>query len=398
MAGRTPKCKEPKKIFFIFDDPSAYPPAPSPETEEESLIAGVPQRPALQLKFTGTGREYFRIWIVNLCLTLLTLGIFSAWAKVRKKHYFYSHTKLAGTPFQYLGQPIPILRGRIIGALLFLAYFVASHFLQSTLPYLLVIGLVVAPWVVIRSAAFNARYSAFRNITFSFKSDWRAAAQTLYWLGIIPIYVLGAFLHWWEKGKFVAVATLIGMILFPYWVRRLKAYLICNISYGGKSAKFTAKGDHFFVTYFVAALIVTIVGAAGIFGTYAIRSHYSIPITAQSLLPYVMIYSAYALAYAYVQTRITNLVWSNTRLGPLRFEANLRFGEMAKLYIVNAAAILASAGLLIPWAIIRSVRYRVEQTKVIPEAELSEFRGRKGAAVSAAGAETIDLFDMDISV
>ena len=46
----------------------------------------------LSLEFHGSAREYFRIWIVNLCLTLLTFGIFSAWAKVRKKRFAYSHT------------------------------------------------------------------------------------------------------------------------------------------------------------------------------------------------------------------------------------------------------------------------------------------------------------------
>jgi hypothetical protein len=49
-------------------------------------------QPELSLEFSGSAREYFRIWITNLCLTLLTFGIFSAWAKVRKKRYTYSHT------------------------------------------------------------------------------------------------------------------------------------------------------------------------------------------------------------------------------------------------------------------------------------------------------------------
>ncbi len=31
-------------------------------------------------RFTGNGGEYFRIWIVNLMLTIVTLGIYSAWA------------------------------------------------------------------------------------------------------------------------------------------------------------------------------------------------------------------------------------------------------------------------------------------------------------------------------
>ena len=51
------------------------------------------------VEFSGSAREYFRIWIVNLCLTLLTAGIFSAWAKVRKKRYYYSHTTLMGLLF-----------------------------------------------------------------------------------------------------------------------------------------------------------------------------------------------------------------------------------------------------------------------------------------------------------
>ena len=46
------------------------------------------ERRPLSLVFKGTTRDYFRLWIVNLCLTLFTLGIFSAWAKVRKKRYF----------------------------------------------------------------------------------------------------------------------------------------------------------------------------------------------------------------------------------------------------------------------------------------------------------------------
>ena len=40
---------------------------------------------AVSLKFTGKAGEYFRIWIVNVCLSVVTLGIYSAWAKVRRK-------------------------------------------------------------------------------------------------------------------------------------------------------------------------------------------------------------------------------------------------------------------------------------------------------------------------
>ena len=51
--------------------------------------------------FTGTGGEYFRIWIVNLILSILTLGIYSAWAKVRTNRYFYGNTQVDDTGFEY---------------------------------------------------------------------------------------------------------------------------------------------------------------------------------------------------------------------------------------------------------------------------------------------------------
>ncbi len=47
------------------------------------------------LSFHGSAGEYFRIWIVNLCFSVITLGICSAWAKVpyfiaRQKGYIAS--------------------------------------------------------------------------------------------------------------------------------------------------------------------------------------------------------------------------------------------------------------------------------------------------------------------
>jgi hypothetical protein len=74
----------------------------------------------LALKFNGSAGEYFRIWIVNIALTILTLGIYGAWAKVRTRRYFYSNTLLDGQPFDYTAKPGTILMGHLIigGALI----------------------------------------------------------------------------------------------------------------------------------------------------------------------------------------------------------------------------------------------------------------------------------------
>ena len=67
---------------------------------------------AEQLHFTGRGGEYFGVWIVNLLLTIVTLGIYSPWAKVRRLQYFYRHTEVAGSSFDFHGSPIRILIGQ----------------------------------------------------------------------------------------------------------------------------------------------------------------------------------------------------------------------------------------------------------------------------------------------
>ena len=51
---------------------------------------------------------------MNIILTILTLGIYSAWAKVRHKKYIYGSARLNGAGFEYLADPAKILKGRMI--------------------------------------------------------------------------------------------------------------------------------------------------------------------------------------------------------------------------------------------------------------------------------------------
>jgi uncharacterized membrane protein YjgN (DUF898 family) len=78
------------------------------------------------LRFEGSADEYLKIWIVNLALSIVTLGVFSAWAKVRSKRYFYGNTFIGTHAFDYHAQPLRILVGRAIAAALLLAYVLAD--------------------------------------------------------------------------------------------------------------------------------------------------------------------------------------------------------------------------------------------------------------------------------
>ncbi len=395
--------KHPEKIHWIETEESrrarraAEEPSPLVAKSVSADQSLQEQSLELRLQFSGSAQEYFRIWIVNLCLSLLTLGIFSAWAKVRKKRYLYSHTTIGGTRFQYLAQPIPILKGRCVAAIGFLAYYISSHFITSLFPWVLGAGLVVAPWVIVRSVAFNARYTAFRNMTFHFNGSYPDALKVLYAWGIIPFLVIGMMFDWQGKTTFLGIASAAFAFSFPWWIRRLKRFIIEQTSYGRKKGQFFATGGQFFKLYCISGLIIlALTIPLGIAVTILFSS--SKQMWLLTYLSPVSIYAGYVLGYAYVRARSGNLVWNHTRLGPLSFQSTLRCRDLVRLYVTNALGIIASLGLLIPWAVMRTLKYRADNMKVLQQGSLTEFLGSDMSAVAAAGAETLDFFDVDLSL
>jgi uncharacterized membrane protein YjgN (DUF898 family) len=121
------------------------------------------------LQFSGSGAEYFRIWVVNVCLSIVTLGIYSAWAKVRRNQYFYRHTTLAGAGFDYHGDPKTILKGRIFAFLMFACYSLVGQFNQAAALVILAAIMALMPWLLVRSLRFRLHNTSYRGLRFTGK-------------------------------------------------------------------------------------------------------------------------------------------------------------------------------------------------------------------------------------
>lgn len=141
--------------------------------------------------FTGKAGEYFGIWIVNLLLSIVTLGIYSAWAKVRRKKYFYNNTLIDGVGFDYHASPIAILKGRIIAVTLFVLYQVLVGFSPIVAGVLLIAFLIALPWIVVRGLTFNARNSSHRGLRFDFDGTYGQAALAFIGYPILILITLG---------------------------------------------------------------------------------------------------------------------------------------------------------------------------------------------------------------
>lgn len=183
----------------------------APETtpaEFDAPTTAEAAQPWQVLKFHGTGGEYFRIWIVNLVLTLLTLGIYSAWATVRERRYFYGHTEVAGGRFDFHGEPLQILFGRIIAIVLLIGWSQGA-LLHSAIPFIsaaIVLGLL--PMFLVRALGFRLRHTSLRNIRFGFSGKISDAYKAL-WPYIAAllvaaagmIYISNEILAWTEEAE-----------------------------------------------------------------------------------------------------------------------------------------------------------------------------------------------------
>jgi uncharacterized membrane protein YjgN (DUF898 family) len=337
-------------------------------------------------EFTGTATEYFRIWIVNLFFTLTTLGIYSAWAKVRKRRYFYGSTRLDGDSFDYFASPKAILNGRIIALAVFAIYALAGELYPQSRYAFYAVGVLAFPWLVVRALAFNSRNSAYRGLRFDFQATTKQAARV--YIGMLAVVVLTAGLA------------------FPWFMARQKAFVVSQHAFGTSRFECELPARRFYGIYLRATLLFVAFAIPGVALTgYLTFKQYEGGISLPEafawltwLLPVLPIYIGYAVSYAYVQARSTNLLWSKVHGPGLRFACTLSARKLMKLYFGNVIAIACSAGLLIPWAVIRTLRYRLANFSMIVAGSPVHHMNPLLAPVGASSQELGDFFNMDVGV
>jgi len=358
-----------------------------PETQPagdaaEIRLPPVQARPTTDFpfEFTGNATEYFRIWIVNLALSIVTLGIYSAWAKVRTQRYFYANTRVAGAPFEYLARPIPILKGRLIAFVLFGGYVLSGHFSFKVQIALALLIAIASPWLIVRGLKFRARYSAWRSINFSFVGDYGTAYVNYLLLYLIVPFTLS--------------------IYYPFLKGRQKRYVVDNTRYGTQPLHFSALNGDFFPPYLAAfgMFFLWYLGMSFLTGVLIVNLGHSYRHPQPGLL-YTMvgvIYVGVFMIAMFLSARVNNLVYNSIDIGGNRLHSTLRARDLIGLYLVNTVAILCSAGMLIPWAMIRLARYRASRLTLLSVGNLDTFAAAHAPDESAAGSEVDSVFDIDI--
>ena len=375
----------------------------------------------IQWRFHGTAKEYFGIWLSNLVLTVVTLGIFSAWAKVRRNRYMLGNTEIAGSVLQYHATGGMILIGRIIAVGLIIAYSqISTFFPQFYIPVLVVFAFIL-PWMLDRGMAFRCRMVSWHNIHFRWLGSYRIALR-----GMLPLLIAflpyfaaaGLFINLLETGMldpaemqpyfwYILAALIFGLVLYPWAARAMAQMVVDHVAWGSLRLKNTVTLKRYTVRvllYLYLALIggyaVSIGGVMGmflIFGRVEPDPFMVLLLLAPFLLVLFAMYRAFRGMMRELITNTSHALDQRDGAEAAYFHAGYSWWGLVKLEVVNLFASIATLSLLVPWARIRREKYLTERSAISfcqdPEAML-DAQQEYNASFAAEYAD-LDGFDFD---
>jgi uncharacterized membrane protein YjgN (DUF898 family) len=367
----------------------------------------------LTIEFTGSGSEYFRIWIVNLLLLIVTLGIYYPWAKVRRLRYFHGNTLVAGAPLDFHGSPWKMLKGYLLVGLLFGLYSWAGQF--SALAGLVAFLIVAAVWPALLKSAMQFRLAntSWRGLRFRFKGSLADAYRA-----ILPIFAPGVFFVAANVGLadpeqpplwylfLGGGVTLVSLAVAPWLLWNFKRYQHDHYALASLQTRFVATRRAFYKLAFkalgVLVLPTLIVGLSVALGAYMVKQQGEFgpkSTLAFTLLPLLFMLIVFISAMPYLTARFQDLVWNGTSNASIRFLSDLRFRALLWLTLKNWILVICTLGLYWPFAAVATARLRLQAVRVQaredPETLLGQGRADEGDAAGEAGG---DLFGFDIGL
>lgn len=310
--------------------------------------------------FYGTGGSLFGIHLVNTLLTLVTLGFYYYWAKVKVRCYLFNQTEFAGDRFSYHGNARELMNGALKATLVFaLPYYGLSHvgpFIESSVA--VNIGLQIAasllllffiPVAIVGARRYRLTRTAWRGIRFSFQGKaWD-------------------FIKLWLSGY--ALTGLSLGLYYPYFSTKKQAFLTAHSYFGNEPFRFSGNGAELFRPFLTMYLIATGSSALAAAGAY---------VAVQSLIPgsweSAGVTSVIAVVIAVMVSLVVGVVvfrflwfpysvreqryfWEQTSIGAARFSLPITTWPYVKLKLVNLLLAIGTLGLAWPWITIRNLRF-----------------------------------------
>lgn len=390
---------------------------------QESTAAARPGITSYPLEFTGSGGEYFRVWIVNLLLSIVTLGFYTPLARRRTAQYFYGHTLVADSPLEFVAQTRRMLVGFILFVLLYGAFRLAAETGQDAAVAVMLLGAaILAPYFWGSAMRFRFNATRWRGVRLQFaagwgevyRASWPVFAFAAVWvlaLSLIELYVpkgngsgsLGAAL---AIGVAAAVLSILCAIRVEY---NYKSLTVARGRIGGQPGRWKPQfGD--FVRIWLATLGVFLAGvllvalliAAVAGGSFALLKGLKggglmavLLAIAAGVAAFFLLFLVSAPARAYREARMFRLVWNNIGVSQVaRFKCDLRPWPYVGLRVKNVLLTLLTLGFYRPFALASEYGMKTESVTLHVKGGLDQLAGqlaREEEAVGDAIADAVGL-------
>jgi len=186
--------------------------------------------PVLNLAYKGTGGDLFVLILKNVFLTLITLGIYAAWARTARRRFIWRQMDVGGQPLEYTGTGKELFFGYLKVGGAYLVLFLLPGALARIAPRVggIVQGILVlfavfflVPYAVYWSRRFLLGRTRWRGIRFGLSGEAKPFAML------------------WLKGTLLTMVTL--GIYGPIFGNRIYGMIMRNTTYG--SATFSYDGS-----------------------------------------------------------------------------------------------------------------------------------------------------------
>ncbi len=328
------------------------------------------------LKFFGSGRTLFGMWIVNVLLTLVTLGVYYFWAKVKVRSYLLSQTEFEGDRFAYHGTGNELLVGGLRAVILFGVPFLILSYgpgLVGAGGVTLGVSSLLASFIILAVPAFATvwalRYrlgrTSWRGIRFSFRGRVR---------DYVTLFVKG-----------ILLTTITIGLYYPFYAAQKRAFMVSHSYFGNERFEFDGRGNELFKVYFQAFLFIALVALFVVF--VSLLTPFLTPF-AMLLLPFVPI-----LAWLFTLAEQRRFFWDHTCFRRCRFQSTVTVNNLLLLKLGNYALLLFSLGLAWPWVRIRTMDYDLKHLRLNGLLDLAAIQ-QEASDASAAGDEVAGFVDV----
>ncbi|MET2898718.1 YjgN family protein [Vibrio rotiferianus] len=381
------------------------------------------QRISNTISFEGRGGELFGIWIINVLLSIVTLGIYSAWAKVRTKRYFYGNTYIDGENFEYHAEPMQILKGRLVALAIVLVWGIANSFILPLALVLLLLFYVALPWLLWSNARFDSAMTSYRNVHFSFNSSLKDAYITILGRGFGAVLAVMVFI-----GICVAVASvsqsasvILGLCsvvvmaaLYGWVVVGVQRYFVNGYRYGDWQFSGELETSFFVKTYLKAiafglgTVVVISIVVVSVFmqltGGSLTSLYESSPFITIVVMYLGMIGFTIGLT-AYTATRTRNYFFSQMKLDKegqqennFTFKSTYTVDGYMRLIISNFLLQVVTLSIARPWVMVRTSRYVADKTVVVGDMSQLKAADQDSKVKSAISDEVAQAFDLGVGI